>query len=386
MEQLYQLLRLIPNVEDCAISFLKFKEYKDSSGFPIIGHKFSKLKTLFLDSGYGEIFAHAFQDAKNLETLTLYHSYSILCNKPKLRSLRIGSNDTIDFDVILDNEDLKLVDLQIDNLDLKPGTAFENFKSFIETQKEIENFYFSYCDGPLDDFNLILTHILNLETLRSVETGISNVFKYLPSDRIRNYQVRKLIIDRGMYFEPAVLTHYLKIFPGITSLRTHPYSLLDENILLINNLANLEELSIVSLIDGRVSKEALEEIQIPSLKKFFWSGYPMEYFNAGNFEKFTKNNPNIVDLTLDIGTWIGIESLEVIVKNLKSLKRLTLSSLHHSTFQLEDRIFEILIEHGENLEYLEMDLQGKENVMSFIERAIVHFTVFLPNLKFKFYH
>lgn len=368
------------------MSFLKFKDSKEDGYLPQCGHKFTKLKNLFLDTGFEDVFANLFQDAKSLENLTVYHSFSIISNKPKLKSLRIGSNNQVDFDVILDNEDLKLVDLKIDNLDLNHGTAFENFKNFIETQKQIESFYFSYCDGPISEFSLILTHILNLETLRTVETGISDVFKYMPSDRIRNFNVKNLIIDRGMYFESNILAYYLKIFPGITSLRTHPYSLMEENILLLNNLSNLEELSIVSMIDGRVSKDSLESLQISSLKRFTWSGYPMEYYETAQFEKFTTNNPNIVELTLDMGTWIGLEVLETIVKNLKGLKKLVITSLHHCNFELQDKIYEILGEHGKNLKYFEMDLGSKEDALRFIVRAAVYFEVVLPDLCYKFYH
>lgn len=382
---LYQLFRLTPNAEKIFITFLKMQSFEeDTENYKAIGHKFSKLNELFLDCGFGSIFTHLFQDAENVSDLTIYHSYEILCNKTKLKKLRIGSNDQIDFNMILDNV-FQLTELRTDNFHINPGTSFENFKSMIKSQNSIQVFGFGYSDEPINEFSEILVHILNLESLEKFETGITDVFKYLPSESIRNPCVQSLRLDRGMYYETSIVQHYLKLFPCLKILQIHPYSLMNANLLLINNLSELEELHICSMIDGHVPKSTLESLKIEKLRKFHWSGYPLENYLPENFERFAQNNNGINELYLNLGYWPGVEVIEAIVKNLPCLKSFVIAGLNTSIFSLEDRLFELIGDNCKVLEYLELDIGHMKDFEEFLYKAADYWFQRLPDLKCKFY-
>jgi hypothetical protein len=395
--QLNKLLSLTNNVE--TLNFIHGRIFESNSPEELRAIKFPKLKKLCINmhNYYDGLFSQIFWDAPAVEDLELVNSLNVLWNKPKLKKLQITSQvqnePEVDFNVALDDE-IQLKDLKLINFSVKRGQAFENFKSFIQKQRQIESLDFIYTKPPIREYKTIISHILNLETLHSVRT-VNDAFEfYFPGHEFRNHRVKNLNLECRYHIRQSNnIEEFIRIFPSIKSLWVSVYSLPFTNILQINALNHLEEFSIVrpqvcqyASHQRFPAKEILETIQIKNLKKFSLTGCEPEDFSV-----FTQRNPNIVEFSLGLRTRIDWDSLVVLLINLKLLKKLAIKKIcgpnDYMNFDWEEKIYEIIGQVGEHLEHFEIDFGPcgyREQDVNFSEFAKGYFKEVLPNLNCNF--
>lgn len=396
---LFQLLSLFENVGTLNFSNVRIFESHETEDLAVL--KFPRMKKLCLTmhNYYDTLMSQIFQDAPNVEDLELCNCLNVLRDKPKLKKLQLTSHvqnePEIDFEVLLDDA-IQLTDLKLVNFLLKRGKAFENFKTFIEKQKEIQSIDFIYTKPPIDEYSSLISHILNQESLNSVRT-VSDAFRFFPGIHFRNHRVKKLSIECRYHIRQRnYIEEFVRIFPSVTSLWISVFNLPYENILQINNLNHLEELSIArpqvcqyANHQRFTAKEILDTIQVKNLKKFSLSGCEPESFNV-----FNEHNPNIIEVTLELRRKIDWDTLSVLLINGKLRKLVIRKICGHSdlNFDWEERIFEVIGEFGENLEHFDIDFgYGRNEVdANFAERAKNYLRAVLPNLtcnfEFKFFY
>ncbi len=323
-----------------------------------------------------------------MEELDVNESFDIIQKNFKLKELVLSRyHKPTEFNVNLENEQLQLTDLKIDCFPLKEGKAAENFTKFIESQNQIKNFYFEDRRERIPESSGILWHILKLQSMESVEiyAKIGDLLNQFQSNQVKNPAVNKLII-REKLNSNLILYQYFKLFPKISNLQIHPESLTEENVWLINNLKNLDELSIDGLhmyILCKVSESILENIHVKNLKKLKLCATLVEKYPARNFKNLIENHLNLMELTIKMKYWIGLDTLEAIVKKLNNLKKLMISGLCDNEFKPNDKIFEIIGKNAKKLEYFELDLEccDKEAAKEFAGDAYTYFKTNLPMLK-----
>lgn len=389
-KRLFQLLCLIPNVEAARFHYVDLIPSPSFQNPPDIPHQFKKLKKLRLNSEDvytdEDFYTHVFREAKGLEKLTCNVSFDIIGNKFRLKKLKIGGCHELNFNVVVEENSLQLDYLNLRGMNFNADT-YKKFARFVKTQKYLKKFTFDFHPHP--EYDGILDHVFSLKSLIIVETLSIDVFKNYYS-HIRHRQVQMLVVgnERNNDTNNALASH-VQHFPDIIKLHYSVKNLPEENIYMINNLKRLQDLNIVALDSGTITKEKFDQIQIANLKVFQLYKIRGDSTNVGNFHQFTLKNPKIENLTLKLNYWIGLEALENIVQNLKNLKNLVITDVGAiGSVELSPKIYEIIGENAKNLEYLELDLadsfSNQKELEEFIEKAADYLDQVLPKLSYNF--
>ncbi len=192
---------------------------------------------------------------------------------------------------------------------------------------------------------------------------------------------------------------YIELFPNLKKLEIHPeFSMNNDFIRLLNNVASLEELVIIDLGKrGHHDLNRITQFRMENLRKF--ELYSYDGCRGESIGQFTENHPDLVEFRLNldpIEESTYLEVLEATLKNLKNLKKLMMfmplsewSNVSASTRE----ICEMIGENAPQLEALAVNFGVNDytdvsrfdrgywdeyrSISDDFERA-------LPNLKFKF--
>ncbi len=127
-ERLCQLLNLVPNIEILELSETKLK--KPIENWPNTSHKFQKLKTLNIQTGFSvprgnpkdeitNLYLHLFKDVTTLEELSLDRNFTMISQQPKLKKLTLQVAIRDDhFDLTSNNEEIQLTELHLNISDI----------------------------------------------------------------------------------------------------------------------------------------------------------------------------------------------------------------------------------------------------------------------------
>jgi hypothetical protein len=276
---------------------------------------------------------------------------------------------------------LQVIDLEINCSRPTNFLAMKNLEEFLKTQKKIDVLSFS----RENNYDGILTHILNLESLRTLVVERAKRNDSLPRF-IRNDNVQKIVIKT--YSDLINFAQFVRSFPNTKSLHLRDIS--REDIPLINSFKFLEELIIR---DTRQIFQRIEGLQLPNLKKIeinSFEDYSPENFKP-IFSQFIENHPNIEELKLSIfgsGSMIDLEDLKVVLGNLKNLKKLSI----YIEFDFQIAIVELcelIKKYAENLNNLELQFEEVQNCSTYVGKTVKtivenYFRSVLPKLKVDF--
>ncbi len=378
LDDLCQLLSLVPNVE--VLDILELETFDPEKNSLTISHKFEKLKKLRLfdvDPAHAAYYSHIFKDLTSLRELEINEAFEILARQTKLKKLHLVP--TNNFNALPVNEELQVIDLDMkitcySELNL---WAMQNLEDFLKTQKKIESYVLSIESE--NNFNGILTHILNLESLRTLVVAEAKTDDSLLRF-IRNDNVQKIVM-KAKYSELINLAQFVRSFPKTKSLHLRDISREDNP--LINSFKFLEELVI------RYSCQffqRLEGLQLPNLKRLEINSFEKktpENFKT-IFTRFIENHSQIEELKLNIFSPVSMMDLEdfkVVLENLKDLKKL---SIYIKFDNFQNTIFEIcklIKKHAKNLNNLELQFRGMKNFGTIKTKVKDFFQRVLPNLK-----
>jgi hypothetical protein len=142
-ERLCQLLNLVPNIEMLEFSETKLK--KPIENWPEISHKFQKLKTLNIPTGFSvsrgnpkdeisNLYLHLFKDVTTLEELSLDRNFTMISQQPELKKLTLHIRDD-HFDLTSNNEEIQLTELNLNISDItdSESVGLQHLKKFCET-------------------------------------------------------------------------------------------------------------------------------------------------------------------------------------------------------------------------------------------------------------
>jgi hypothetical protein len=317
--------------------------------------------------------------------LGICENFEIIARQSKLKKLLLMP--TKNFNALPVNEELQVIDLDLDlsffGMNL---LAMKNLEDFLKTQKKIKSLGLSFSSEY--NFNGNLTHILNLETLRSLVIHRVEIIDFLTDD-VRNNNVQKIVIKSNRRM-PINFAKFVRSFPNTKSFQFDMFDgyMSGEETLLINNLKFLEEL-VIGHSFGVF--EIAEELQLPNLKKIEIDSIVEN--NPESFKpklsQFIKNHPNIEELKLNIsgieGSMIDLELLELVLGNLKNLKKLSiyikLDDFHTAIVEM----CELIKKHATTLSDLELKFGDNQTDVKTVKTMVEnYFQNVLPNLKINY--
>ncbi len=205
-----QLLNLIPSVEKIVIYGMKI--VNPTEAFLAIAHGFRKLKKLLIYKQYEygpEInykwsdhgIEHIFKDVTSLEELDLDTNFGMIAKQPNLKNLYIKGGD---FTSLECNENIQVIDFGLSMGSSISEVSMKSLENFVKTQKKIERFHVELYANDVYRCSSILSHILNLETLRSVTSKYALMIRAIPEIRMERFKKLKLrAISSYPRFRPA---------------------------------------------------------------------------------------------------------------------------------------------------------------------------------------
>jgi hypothetical protein len=299
-----ELMSLVQNCETVILSSVTFVSSKEIQKVDI---KFQRLHKLSLNGVKNCAILDAVYTTKSIRKLTIRYNSTdwstfekIMLRQKNLKSLKVWHNRIEGFK----NSPEKWKSIQVEKLlvlDNRFGNKedFESICAFLKTQKKVQNLQIEGFEG-YDNENLLketILGLLHLDTLRFLGSCPIE-----PSWRIHNPNVTTSLNEMGFLG-----------FPNLTMLKYHR-PLTPEILSQINSLQRLTVLNIKS-----ATPQLLELMKIKELKKLhFFLGIKGE-FTEETWKVFSKNQPQIESITLDLGCQF-LDNFRWIITNLPNLK------------------------------------------------------------------
>ncbi len=203
-----------------------------------------------------------------------------------------------------------------------------NLQNFVLSQNRISRVLIDDYNAESTNFMPIFSHLLKLDSLDSIEVFVKDFVERFPVEQLCNRMVRELRTNGNV--QAFMLEHYFRVFLSVTSLQVDFQSLwANRFISLINAQENLREFAVSETsnsVPADLREVYLQRLQIKNLEKVSFRAYPgFLYDRVLNFNAFTKNHPNIKEFKIETVAF-GLELIEVILKNLKQLEKLVIST------------------------------------------------------------
>jgi hypothetical protein len=259
---------------------------------------------------------------------------------------------------------LSLDDLEIDELNYQPSnrhikqlsiqelifpikSEFHKFSDFMKIQKCVEELKFTICEDELqnnNDYTEILTHLLNLKTLKKLQIECGNVI-FLPTSKINI--CNPTVEDMSIYNLPneTDLQKLPQFFPNLTDLYiSWDYDSIDNNLFM--NLTPIKSMKKLRKFETTyMSEEMFAELELKQMQEFhmttFWvhpfPNYTEEAFMDDSFDEplpneilesrstswksFVNNNCQLQVLDMP-NLKIHLELLQITLEKLPLLKSL----------------------------------------------------------------
>lgn len=373
--EIVYILQSVPNIKKIVLGSAPTGSNDADFEISSIMHNFPKLQTLIIDSSKDSIrgtwldklillFENAAPNLKHLELynlrkrdLCVYNqqysidTWKLLHNKPKLKVFKIHSSYYEDFLVDLDKIQFQLSEFFYYSKGCGPKfqDSIKNMKNFVKTQNKIADFGISLANkGELEEviqwnLDVVLTHVLNLPTLRSFGIGLDDVTSYpvfrnaTEFPNIQKFEAHDINAYKYLKYFPNLM----KIEDGIEGglLCAHSY---------LKDTAKLQQLILnVSILTIDLPKIG----SFPNLKVFHCKSLPK--FNSSEFLQFLGRNPSIETLKLEKITENQVLFLETLEKSPVKIKTLEIENFLN---QLNFKVFEIIGTRLTMLEKLKIGL------------------------------
>ncbi len=230
-------------------------------------------------------------------------------------------------------EQIQLEKLKIDNVDLN-NASLDNLYQFVQRQKIISECVLEFSEMDYSVYTPLITHLLNLESLRSVKIRLDNIETSLPVDQINNHHVKFLRVDDH---RAITYSHCFRLFPAVTKLEIMPWWW-DEHVVEAINSGGGEIVTELT-VNGRYAEiflawneNFLKELKFKILEKVSFREYPANDGSGSLFEnrveyfrEFVKNHPNLKEFKVQTRDF-RLETVEVILANLSQLEKLVIAT------------------------------------------------------------
>jgi hypothetical protein len=324
MNYFVNLMLLVPNVKELEIWNISFKtDPKNMKVVPDVSGIFLQLKNLVIHSITApKTFVKVLKSIDTLNKVIFNDAsrawqafQSILVKQKKLKTLSITNGKIEYFEHSSDWGSIKIENLNISQLTFSRKSAFDEFVKFVQLQTNVKKLtldIFSDEKKNGNDYSEILNHLLNLESLTSLNITYADCRKLFGKLSINNPTVKTLEIGDIRFVNFA---YFFKYFPKIQKAEFHNrehcrFMNVDFNALKM--LDSLTELTIHFACESN-----LKHIQSPHLEKFIAGTIRPANLKRPIWSKFAKMNPEVKYLKLRTGRGTGeiLESKQNMIRS-----------------------------------------------------------------------